>query len=149
MKTRDSTSTTTGSTLRPGDSSVYRRSIVLLLPPAPADRVLVGRALAIFSFCSAAALRRMAVLGPPGGVGDEGRPDVTAPPGEAAPGPAGEDAPAEDCVLYTTRSVSVWACLAARLAGASLLRQPSATCLVAAPPSEEGKRDRESRIKEK
>ena len=48
--------------------------MVLLLPPAPAARVLVGRALATLSALSAAAFLRIAVLGPPGGVGDEGRP---------------------------------------------------------------------------
>ena len=36
--------------------------------------MLVGRALATLSALSAAAFRRIAVLGPPGGVGDEGRP---------------------------------------------------------------------------
>lgn len=49
-------------------------SIVLVLPPAPAALVLLGRALASLSFWSAAALLRMAVFGPPGGVGDEGLP---------------------------------------------------------------------------
>ena len=49
-------------------------SIVLLLPPAPAARVLVGRALATLSALSAAAFLRMAVFGPPGGVGEAGRP---------------------------------------------------------------------------
>ena len=49
-------------------------SIVLLLPPAPAALVLVGRALAALSALSAAAFRRIAVFGPPGGVGEEGRP---------------------------------------------------------------------------
>lgn len=73
MKTRDRTRTITGSTFRPGDSSVYSLSIVLLEPPAPAALVLVGRALAIFSFWSAAARRRITVRGPPGGVGDDGR----------------------------------------------------------------------------
>jgi hypothetical protein len=48
-------------------------SIVLLLPPAPAARVLVGRALATLSALSAAAFLLIAVLGPPGGVGDDGR----------------------------------------------------------------------------
>ncbi|MCJ1236330.1 hypothetical protein MMC14_004311 [Varicellaria rhodocarpa] len=62
-------------------------NIVLLLPPAPAARVLVGRALATLSALSAAAFLRIAVLGPPGGVGDEGRPvldpmDWGAPVGE-------------------------------------------------------------------
>lgn len=52
-------------------------SMVLLEPPAPAALVLVGRALAIFSFWSAAARRRIAVLAPPGGVGEEGRPPLT------------------------------------------------------------------------
>lgn len=47
--------------------------MVLLEPPAPAARVLLGLALASFSFWSAAARRRMAVRGPPGGVGEEGR----------------------------------------------------------------------------
>lgn len=46
-------------------------SIVLLLPPAPAARVLVGRAFATLSALSAAAFLRIAVLAPPGG--DEGR----------------------------------------------------------------------------
>jgi hypothetical protein len=54
---------------------VYSLNIVLLLPPAPAALVLDGRALASLSFWSAAARRRIAVLGPPGGVGDEGRPE--------------------------------------------------------------------------
>jgi len=37
--------------------------------------VLAGLALATLSFCSAAARRLIAVFGPPGGVGEEGRPD--------------------------------------------------------------------------
>lgn len=49
------------------------RIIVLLLPPAPADRVLVGLAFAILSALSAAAFRRIAVAGPPGGLGEAGR----------------------------------------------------------------------------
>lgn len=64
---RLNTSTTTGSTFNPGDSSVYNRNIVLLLPPAPALLVDVGRAFAALSARSAAALRRMAVFAPPGG----------------------------------------------------------------------------------
>jgi hypothetical protein len=67
---------------------------VLLDPPAPADRVLVGRALAIFSFWSAAARLRMAVRGPPGGVGEAGRP-MLAP--LAAPALAGDEGRGEDC----------------------------------------------------
>ena len=47
--------------------------MVLLLPPAPAARVLAGRALATLSALSAAAFLRIAVFGPPGGVGDDGR----------------------------------------------------------------------------
>jgi hypothetical protein len=71
--------------LSPGDSSVYSSahhhqsslpsraradhalSMVLLLPPAPAARVLLGRADAVFSARSAAAFRRITVAGPPGG----------------------------------------------------------------------------------
>lgn len=66
---------------------------MLLLPPAPAALVLLGRTLAIFSFWSAAARRRIAVRAPPGGAGDKGRP-VLAP--EAAGEEAGEDARGED-----------------------------------------------------
>ena len=50
---------------------VYLLSIVLVLPPAPAARVLDGLALATLSARSAAAFLLIAVLGPPGG--DEGR----------------------------------------------------------------------------
>lgn len=49
------------------------RSIVLVLPPAPAARVLAGRALATLSCLSAAARLLSIVLGPPGGVGEVGR----------------------------------------------------------------------------
>ena len=47
--------------------------MVLVLPPAPAALVLAGLALATLSARSAAAFLRIAVFGPPGGVGDEGR----------------------------------------------------------------------------
>ena len=47
--------------------------MVELLPPAPAALVLLGRALATLSARSAAALLLIAVAGPPGGLGDEGR----------------------------------------------------------------------------
>ncbi len=68
--------------------------MVLLLPPAPAARVELGLAFATLSFWSAAARRRIAVLGPPGGVGDEGRP-VLLPSGE--PGElTGEEGRGED-----------------------------------------------------
>lgn len=46
---------------------------MLVLPPAPAARVLAGRAFATLSCLSAAARRRRSVLGPPGGVGELGR----------------------------------------------------------------------------
>jgi hypothetical protein len=82
MKTTDRVMTTTGSTLRPGDSSVYSLSIVLELPPAPAALVLLGRRFAVFSARSAAAFLRMTVAGPPGGFGDAGRAVVE--PEEAA-----------------------------------------------------------------
>jgi hypothetical protein len=69
---------------------------VLLLPPAPAALVDAGRAFAARSFWSAAARLRIAVLGPPGGVGLEGRPD-----GDAAPDPMGEEARGEDFELVS------------------------------------------------
>lgn len=74
--------------------------MVLLEPPAPAERVLLGRALAIFSFWSAAARRRMAVRGPPGGVGDEGRLRLA-----PVAAPSGEEARGED--YWQDRDVSV------------------------------------------
>lgn len=52
-------------------------------PPAPADRVELGRAFRRDSLWSAAARRRRAARGPPGGVGEEGR--LTE---EAEPAPA-------------------------------------------------------------
>lgn len=45
---------------------------MLLLPPAPAALVLDGRALATLSARSAAAFLRIAVAGPPGGLGEDG-----------------------------------------------------------------------------
>lgn len=56
-----------------GGKGYHILSIVLLLPPAPAALVLLGRALATLSALSAAAFLLMAVAGPPGGLGDEGR----------------------------------------------------------------------------
>jgi hypothetical protein len=50
--------------------------MVLLLPPAPAALVLFGLAFAVFSARSAAAFRRIAVAGPPGGLGEDCRPVV-------------------------------------------------------------------------
>lgn len=94
MKTKLNTSTTTGSTFNPGLSSVYSLNIVELLPPAPAARVEEGLALATLSFWSAAARRRIAVFGPPGGVGDEGRPVEAPTAGEEG---RGEEGRGEDC----------------------------------------------------
>jgi len=74
-------------------------NIVLLLPPAPAARVLLGRALAIFSFWSAAARRRMAVRAPPGAAGDDGRPTLA--PVAAAAALSGDEARGEDCARLT------------------------------------------------
>ena len=64
---------------------------MLELPPAPAALVLVGLVLATLSARSAAAFRRIAVLGPPGG--DRLRPLVTPPTGE---GEVGDDGLGED-----------------------------------------------------
>jgi len=47
--------------------------MVLLEPPAPAALVLLGLALAALSLKSEAALRLIAVAGPPGGFGEFGR----------------------------------------------------------------------------
>lgn len=64
--------------------------MVLLLPPAPAARVLVGLVLATLSARSAAAFLLIAVFGPPGGVGDDGlavlEPTAGEPAGEAGRG---------------------------------------------------------------
>lgn len=54
-------------------------------PPAPAERVELGRALRRDSLWSAAARRRIAARGPPGGVGEEGR--LTEEPEAAAAAP--------------------------------------------------------------
>jgi len=64
------------------------RSIVLVLPPAPAARVLAGRAFATLSCLSAAARLRRSVRGPPGGVGELGR---------EAPEAAAAESAGEDC----------------------------------------------------
>lgn len=68
-------------------------SIVLLLPPAPAARVLLGLALATLSALSAAAFLLMAVAGPPGAFGDDGRAVVDPVEGAAL---TGEEARGED-----------------------------------------------------
>lgn len=67
---------------------------MLLLPPAPAALVLLGLALATLSFWSAAARRLIAVFGPPGGVGEEGRPEAVPTLGELT----GEEGRGEDCI---------------------------------------------------
>lgn len=87
-----------------GMAKGHSLSIVLVLPPAPALLVLVGRAFAIFSFWSAAARRRIAVRGPPGGVGLEGRPTLAP---EAAPALAGEEGRGEDYSLHQHDFLSV------------------------------------------
>lgn len=70
--------------------------MVLLLPPAPALLVLVGLAFAALSARSAAALRLIAVLAPPGG--EAGRAVET----PAAVGAlAGEEGRGDDCVSDT------------------------------------------------
>lgn len=56
-----------------GERYVYVLNIVPLLPPAPAALVLLGRALEARSALSAAAFLLIAVAGPPGGFGEEGR----------------------------------------------------------------------------
>jgi len=58
---------TIGSTFSPGDSSVYNLSIVPDEPPAPAALVEDGLAFLTDSLWSAAARRRIADRGPPGG----------------------------------------------------------------------------------
>lgn len=77
------------------------RSIVLELPPAPADLVLVGRAFATLSALSAAAFLLIAVFGPPGG--DRFRPVLT--PADAG-GETGEAGPGEDWELLVVKSRS-------------------------------------------
>lgn len=73
-------------------------SIVLELPPAPADLVLDGLALAALSALSAAAFLRIAVFGPPGG--ERLRPLVTLPTVE---GVEGEEGLGDDCIENVSR----------------------------------------------
>lgn len=94
MKPMLRTMTTNGSTFRPGLSSVYSFSMVELLPPAPAARVLEGRALATLSARSAAAFLLIAVAGPPGGFGEAGRAVVEPVEGAEL---TGEEGRGEDC----------------------------------------------------
>ena len=67
--------------------------MVLLLPPAPAARVLLGLTLAARSARSAAAFLRIAVAGPPGALGEEARAVVEPVEGAAL---TGEDARGDD-----------------------------------------------------
>jgi hypothetical protein len=79
---------------------------VLLLPPAPAARVLLGRTLAARSARSAAAFLRMAVAGPPGALGEAAR-AVVEPVDEAAL--TGDEGRGEDCVSDTlSESMCQW-----------------------------------------
>jgi hypothetical protein len=73
-------------------------NIVLLLPPAPAARVLDGLAFATLSALSAAAFLLIAVAGPPGGLGDAGRAVVEPVEGELT----GEDGRGEDCDMIVS-----------------------------------------------
>lgn len=81
-------------------------NIVLLLPPAPAALVLDGRALATLSARSAAAFLLIAVAGPPGGFGEDGRAVVEPVEGGELTGEEGRGA---DCgsrlaeLLFSTR----------------------------------------------
>lgn len=65
-------------------------NIVLLEPPAPAALVLLGLAFAALSLKSEAALRLIAVAGPPGGLGEFGR-AVEAPVDGCSSGEVGDD----------------------------------------------------------
>ena len=83
-------------------------SIVELLPPAPAERVLFGLALAIFSFWSAAARLRITARAPPGGGGESGRAVDWPEAGGEFTGDAGRG---EDCrrkTLIISYTISVW-----------------------------------------
>lgn len=82
--------------------------MVLLLPPAPAARVLLGLTLAARSARSAAAFLRIAVAGPPGALGEAGR-AIEAPVEEAAL--AGEEARGDDCVRNGLEHVQRFECL--------------------------------------
>jgi hypothetical protein len=75
-------------------------NIVLLLPPAPAALVLDGRAFATLSARSAAAFLRIAVAGPPGGLGEDGRAVVEPVDGEFT----GDEGRGEDCIVVLARS---------------------------------------------
>lgn len=82
---------TIGSTFNPGLSSVYNLSMVPLLPPAPAALVEEGRTFRTVSLWSAAARRRIADRGPPGG--DEARAIVLEAPVDLPTPGEGDSAP--------------------------------------------------------
>lgn len=127
MNPRDKTNTTTGSTFSPGLSSVYNFNMVPDEPPAPADRVDAGRAFRTDSLWSAAARRRRAVRGPPGGVGEDGRKAELDPPAgpdeldgldPSAPDSAPDTIGEEGCMRRRIVSISftfVYVCLYRRI----------------------------------
>ena len=83
--------------------------MVLLDPPAPAARVDEGRALATLSARSAAAFLLMAVAGPPGAFGDEGRPVPVEEPEAAALLPfTGDAGRGEDLIPVSACPFAVW-----------------------------------------
>lgn len=91
--------------------------MVLLLPPAPAALVLDGRAFATLSALSAAAFLLIAVAGPPGGLGDEGRAVVVPVDGGELTGEVGLG---EDC-----NEVSLEFCLIEMSDNAAVQHWPS------------------------
>ena len=97
-------------------------NIVLVLPPAPAARVLLGRALATLSARSAAAFLRIAVFGPPGGRGDDGL--AVDDPVEAAL--TGDDEPGDDCSGGVSRCLLLHDVSSAGCAGVMPLTQAQA-----------------------
>ena len=107
MKPKLKNMITIGSTLKPGLSSVYNLNIVPELPPAPADLVLVGLAFFTVSLWSAAARRRMADRGPPGGEPARAieEVDLPAPEGVEESGPdsgpevSGDEGRGEACMV--------------------------------------------------
>jgi hypothetical protein len=76
--------------------------MVLLLPPAPAARVLLGLTLAARSARSAAAFLRMAVAGPPGALGEAARAVVEPVEAAALTGEAGRG---EDCGAWLCQTM--------------------------------------------
>lgn len=85
-------------------------SMVLLLPPAPAALVLAGLTLATLSALSAAAFLLIAVAGPPGGFGEDGRAVVE--PAACAGVFSGEVGRGDDCkrskYMYAVQLIATW-----------------------------------------